>query len=706
MRNDDQWKRIRAWSDKRTQRLRLRNMPLRYQLMLLFLFFGIVPSLGLGLLVNWTVERIIERQVEDHTMQLIGKVNEALDTKMENLQNMTYLIGFNPDIGEFWQGRTLADGYTGTVVKSVTQEKQQGERAQNPAFTSNQAASSVKEQDMMFGMKQFLQGFTTLYPEIAGILIVNGKGDYISNEMYARSTHSLTEEDWYKQAAQHAGIFTVLGQPSHRNVTTHVRYKDSEIVSVVRSVTDSETGRVLGVIMIDLKLRAVSQAARDVTLGKTGYLMVTDAEGGSVYMPDMPLIERIPPQWFGTGDSGMFTREAGGRELLFMFRASEFTGWRTVGVFPARESTLEVRQIQFYVVCFVFIVCLFGLTASLRLSRSIAQPIFRLMSYMRTAETGDLTVRQWSDRGDEIGMLGRSFNRMLEQIRRLMTLSELRERQKRDAELRSLQEHIKPHFLYNTLDTIHWMARKNGADDVSDMVGALSRLFRLGLSKGDDFIPLRSEIEHISSYMQIQQTRYRDRLRWELNVPEELGELFVLKLMLQPVVENAIYHGIKARRGPGTIWVEARIEGDKLLLTVRDDGAGMTVERLRELRGLLEAPLEAMEGQQKPGGASANGRSYGMLNVQARIRLSFGDEYGIALDSEEGTGTCVTIVHPLLWDMTQLKNSHEKGADQDDEIKRHRYLDNGEFDEQGHNGSDDNDGKTLHKKTLSGADRR
>ncbi len=452
---------------------RLRNMPLRYQLMLLFLLFGIVPSLGLGLLVNWTVERIIERQVEDHTMQLIGKVNEALDTKMENLQNMTYLIAFNPDIGEFWKGRTLADGHAGHA-SIVTPENQGGltqNSVQNQALSSKQALSSVQEQDTLYEMQQFLQGYTTLYPEIAGILIVNEKGDYISNEMYARSTRSLTEEGWYQQAAQHAGIFTVLGQPSHRNVTTHVRYKDSEIVSVVRSVTDSETGHVLGVIMIDLKLRAVSQAARDVTLGKSGYLMVTDAEGRSVYRPDMPLIERIPSQWFGAGDSGMFTREAGGRELLFMFRASEFTGWRTVGVFPARESTLEVRQIKFYVVCFVFIVCLFGLTASLRLSSSIAQPIFRLMSYMRAAETGDLTVRQWSDRGDEVGMLGRSFNRMLEQIRRLMSLSELRERQKRDAELRSLQEHIKPHFLYNTLDTIHWMARKNGADDVSDMVG-------------------------------------------------------------------------------------------------------------------------------------------------------------------------------------------------------------------------------------------
>ncbi|MCC3382130.1 sensor histidine kinase [Paenibacillus farraposensis] len=677
MQNDDRqqnwgpeiWKRIHAGAGKWMPRLRLRNMPLRYQLMLLFLLFAIVPSLGLGLLVNWTVERIVERQVEDHTMQLIGKVNEALDTKMENLQNMTYLVGFNPDIGDFLQGRTLADDHAGRVSHGDTITPiNRKERTQNPAFFPGQAAGSVQAQDKLYGMKQFLQGFTTLYPEIAGILIVNEHGDYISNEMYARSTRSLTEEDWYRQAAQHAGIFTVLGQPHHRNVTTHVRYKESEIVSVVRSVTDSGTGRVLGVIMIDLKLRAVSQAARDVTLGKTGYLMVTDAEGRSVYMPDTPLIERIPPEWFGTGDSGMFTHSSGGRDLLFMFRASEFTGWRTVGVFPAGESTLEVRQIQFYVVCFVFIVCLFGLTASLRLSHSIAQPIFRLMSYMRKAETGDLTVREWSDRGDEIGLLGRSFNRMLEQIRHLMSLSELRERQKRDAELRSLQEHIKPHFLYNTLDTIHWMARKNGADDVSDMIGAMSRLFRIGLSKGDDFIPLHSEIEHISSYMQIQQTRYRDRLRWELAVSEELGNLFVLKLILQPIVENAIYHGIKARRGPGTIRVEANIRGDKLLLTVRDNGAGMTAERLRELRHLLEMPLEAMEEQQKQSRASANGRSYGMLNVQARIQLSFGQEYGIVLESVEGAGTNVTIIHPLLRDAGQLRKPQEKGEDQDGKI--------------------------------------
>lgn len=634
------WSRRAIFSTFRNgiRRLRLRNMPLRYQLMLLFLLFAIVPSVGLGLLVNWTVERVVERQVEGHTMQLIGKVNEALNSKMENLQNMTYLIAFNPDIAAFMDDNMPPND----------------DADMEPM---NMDTHAETEQNRLYGIKQTLQGFTTLYPEIAGIVLVNERGDYISNEMYPRAEQSLIQEKWYQKASANPGIFMVLGQPKERNLTTHVRYKDDEIVSVARSITDEASGRVRGVIMIDLKLRSVSQAARNVTLGKSGYVMVTDAEGKSVYKPEHPLIEHIPTDWFPSGESGTFTAETEGGTLLFMYQSSTFTGWRTVGVFPTRDSISEVRQIQFYVVSFVFVVCLFGLSASLWFSRSIAQPIFRLMSYMRRAETGNLRPGRWSDRADEIGMLGNSYNRMLAQIRQLISLNELRERQKRDAEMRSLQEHIKPHFLYNTLDTIHWMARKEGAEDVSGMVGALSRLFRIGLSKGQDYIPLHSELEHMTSYMQIQQTRYRDRLQYTLDIPAELRDLFVLKLLLQPLIENAIYHGIKGRRGPGHIRVEARLEHNRLLLTVQDNGAGMSNERLAEMQHLLEAPLASLEAS-SPG---MTGKSYGMLNVQARLRLSFGDEYGIALESQEGEGTRVTIIHPLMRELPPIQQiNHEE----------------------------------------------
>ncbi|ANS77169.1 histidine kinase [Paenibacillus yonginensis] len=636
------------------RRLKLDYWPLRYQLGLLFLAIGILPSLCLSVLVNWTAGRIVEQQVAGQTQQLIGKVNQTLDNDMENLQNITYLIGFDNKVQAFLEGRTAADGHAGAdprggAAKGGGKPDLSGEMRDGEALTAGTEGTAEvpnNEDQTLYDLKKYLQNFTTLYPEIAGILVVNAKGDYISNELYAKKTQSLTEDAWYKAAAAKEGIFTILGQPSGRNLASHVLYRDNEVITVVRSLADPKTKRVTGVVLIDLKLWAVSKAARDVKLGKTGYLMVTERSGKNIYLPDAPYLSELPASWFGASDTGTFTRTVGGQRMQFIFASSAFTGWRTVGVFLTRESAAEVRQIHFYVICFMFLVGLFGLTASLLLSQSISRPIRQLRSFMSVAEEGDLTVRYRGGRRDEIGLLGRSFNRMLTRIQRLMELNETKERQKREAELRSLQAHIKPHFLYNTLDTIHWMAKRKGAEDVSGMVESLSKLFRIGLSKGGDIIPVTEELEHIRSYLQIQQTRYKGRLEVTILVNPETEEFPVLKLLLQPVVENAIYHGIKARRGPGSVDIHIFKEKDVLILRVADNGAGMPPPRLAELRKKLKEPLEAME--RLAGSAERAGQSYGLLNVQARLRLAFGEQAGIELESAEGEGTRVTIRHPLL----------------------------------------------------------
>ncbi|MNB85393.1 Sensor histidine kinase YehU [compost metagenome] len=622
---------------QRFSRLRLNNLRLRYQLIILFLLVSLLPSIGLGFLVNWTVSHLLERQAIDHTLQLIGKVNQTLDSDMENLQNMTYLIGFDRKIQDFMEGRTGKVGGTGggTTYGMAS-----------PTAAGTAVYDKAPDDDILYELKQYLQGYTTLYPEIAGVLIVNSMGDYISNELYARTPASLTGENWYRTAVANEGLFTILGRPSGRNLTSHVHYRDDEVVTVVRSIVEPDTRQVMGVILIDLKLWTISKAARDVKLGKTGYLTVLDRQGREIYTPDNPYTHSIPASWFGSADSGAVTQEVDGRSLQLIYGTSSFTGWRTVGVFLTRESVFEIRQIHFYVICFLFLVCLFGLTASLRLSRSISSPISQLMSLMKRAESGDLEARYREKRGDEVGMLGSSFNRMLIQIRRLMQLNERKERQKREAELRSLQANIKPHFLYNTLDTIHWMAKKKGADEVSEMVESLSKLFRIGLSKGEDMIPLADEIEHIESYLLIQKTRYQGRLTVHLEVAPEVRYFLVLKLLLQPIVENAIYHGIKARRGPGTIRISVLPQSGELVFTIEDDGAGMSPGRLQGLREKLKHPLEAIEHQSAEIGRS--GKSYGMLNVQARLQLAFGARYGIEVESGEGEGTRVSIHHPLL----------------------------------------------------------
>jgi two-component system sensor histidine kinase YesM len=470
--------------------------------------------------------------------------------------------------------------------------------------------------------------------------------------MYARASGDLTLETWYQEAVRGKGIFRVLGHPSKRNVTTHANYKDSEVVSAVRAILDPDTQKVLGVVLIDLKLRVIVETSQDVRLGKTGVLMVMDEKGEPIYVPRQLGFQKIPLNWLANQPSGEFVETVNGRKLQFIFRKTSFSDWATIGVFPTDRSAPEVRQIRLYVGTFVFIVGLLGITASFALSHSISRPIYRLMAFMQRAESGDLQTRYWGGGMDEIGMLGRSYNRMLAKIAELLQLAEKQERQKREAELRILQAQIKPHFLYNTLDTIQWMARKQGAADVAEMAEALARLFRIGLSKGNEFIPLAEEFDHVRSYLQIKKQRYQDKLRFTLDLDPSIAHLPVLKVVLQPIVENAIYHGIKERRGPGRIAVTGRRQAGRVVLQVADDGAGMDERTLARLRARLDAPsrearTEAAGTVEPVETAEAAGPGYGLSNIQARLQLTYGAENsGIAIESRKGEGTVVTLAYP------------------------------------------------------------
>ncbi|MEW4368402.1 cache domain-containing sensor histidine kinase [Paenibacillus kandeliae] len=647
------------------------NLPLHTQLITLFLLIGILPAILLGVMVNYTSDRIIERQVTDNTLQLIDKVNQTLDTYMEHMQSITYLISFDSGVVNFMnatsstdRNNNISNNAEDNTQGNTNKYAQHGNKTANEKTNetiSSQTAASTDARDLddaddsdlslsgtsVYQIRQFLQGFTTVYPEIAGILIVNRNGEYISNELYARNPQqSLTREAWYREAVANKGLFTIVGHPSGRNVTSHTNYLDSEVISVARALYDPHTGNMRGVVLIDLKLRVIAQAAKDVRLGKTGYLMVTDGKGQPIYSPKGPFEQSVPARLASSLTSAqqdVFTSDIQGQQLQFVYTTSDYTGWKTVGVFRFSESVAESRTIRFYVVIFLFIVCFAGLTASYGLARSISQPIHRLSALMQKAEAGDMTARYMSSRRDEVGMLGRSFNRMIIEIRNLLRLNRRQERQKREAELRSLQAHIRPHFLYNTLDTIQWMARKKGAEDISQLVDSLSKLFRIGLSGGSDIITLHEEEQHIRSYLQIQQTRYRDRLHYTLDIPESLQGVYVIKLLLQPLVENAIYHGIRARRGPGMITVRAEQQEEMLIYTVTDDGAGITEERLAELQQQLEHPLDTLGSR----GPEPSG-SYGLLNIQARIHLAYGTRYGLTLQRGEHGGAIVTVTQPLL----------------------------------------------------------
>jgi len=286
---------------------------------------------------------------------------------------------------------------------------------------------------------------------------------------------------------------------------------------------------------------------------------------------------------------------------------------------------------------FIFVAIFFGVfVISRMIMTSITKPIHKLSEMTKQAASGDFAVRVQENSGDELAILNSSFNQMVEKIGQLVEDIRMEQMNLRQTELKVLQAQINPHFLYNTLDSIIWLAEAGQKEQVVQMVSTLSDFFRTTLSKGRDYITLEEEEAHIRSYLQIQQFRYRDILEYDIQIPTKLFQCEILKLTLQPLVENALYHGIKNKRGIGHIYVNGEQDGDQILLRVQDDGIGMTSERLSYVKTLLckEEPDE-----NTPSG-------FGLFNVNQRLRLNYGEQYGLKIESVYREGTTITVVIP------------------------------------------------------------
>jgi two-component system sensor histidine kinase YesM len=285
----------------------------------------------------------------------------------------------------------------------------------------------------------------------------------------------------------------------------------------------------------------------------------------------------------------------------------------------------------------------FSVVAAWGLSRSIYIPIKKLHDVTTTITKNDLQALVTSDNVDEITELGMSFNIMIGRIRELLDSKVKEQENLKKAELRALQAQINPHFLYNTLDTIIWMAESKKTDQVIEIVSALSSFFRISLSKGKDWITIGEEIGRTRSYLTIQKMRYRDIMDYEIKVDEGVLHNTILKLILQPLVENALYHGIKNKRSGGTITLRAKQKNEnEILLQVEDDGIGFTPEKLAQ----VQAELNDGSGEIRLE------RGFGIDNVNKRIKLYYGKQYGLSIESERNTGTRVALVIPAIKDTT------------------------------------------------------
>lgn len=343
---------------------------------------------------------------------------------------------------------------------------------------------------------------------------------------------------------------------------------------------------------------------------------------------------------------GSFTAKIGNSEMLISYNRISTIDWTVISVSPIEDlygDLINFRRVVFTVLILSFVISLLFL---LVLAENISYPIRKLVKSMSTIQNNsrmtyslpyvhnnfDINIEY--DRKDEFAYLIRTYKNMVCEIKELIQKLYISEINKKEAELKALQSQINPHFLYNTLDSVNWMALKHNVPDISTMVTSLSDFFRYNLSKGKNIITLADEIKQVESYLAIQQIRFREKLDYSIDIPIELQSYLIVKLTLQPIVENAIIHGIEKRRGKGAILLYSEVSENFLYICIEDNGIGANIEELNSL--LIN---------------HNSNKSFGAKNVNDRIKQTFGADYGIEFHNAKSNGVLTKIKIPMLTSM-------------------------------------------------------
>ncbi|WP_136604960.1 cache domain-containing sensor histidine kinase [Paenibacillus dokdonensis] len=500
-------------------------------------------------------------------------------------------------------------------------------------FVDATQADRESDESLKRGASQYLRSVVQSRKDIASILYVNKSGDFVSDQSHAimKSKSEWTQQDWYRLALTSS---EEVVSPSHVQHIFEDQYR--WVVSISRKLPESDRSQE-GVLLVDLNYNVINDLCRQIELGQRGYVFIVSPSCDLVYHPQQQLIhsELKSEQMQTVLDMREGSIKLGKAEDSKMYTvATTSFGWKIVAVTYPDELIENKHQMQTSAALWGVLCLIVGLTISIILSYALTKPLKNLEMHMKKAERGNFDVRVDIEGTHEIGKLARTFNLMISRIKELMNQIVQEQEMKRRSELKALQSQIQPHFLYNTLDSIIWMAESGKVDDVVEMTTALSRLLRSSISKGEELVPVSVELDHIRSYLTIQSRRYRKKFTYSIDVEDSILAAPILKLVLQPIVENAIYHGIKPNPDQGHIQIHGWREADSILLTIADDGEGMDPEKLRTI--LMD----------KPG--VSGGTGVGIANVNHRIQLYFGQDYGLHYESEREEGTIVTLRIPYM----------------------------------------------------------
>lgn len=537
-----------------------------------------------------------------------------------------------------------------TIQTAQTLMEQTGETLEDYLVSMRQISDTVYYNVIKDGAfpdqdQNIQKGMNLLYEanrdNLRTIAIYNSYGSLMAAEPVAsqKEDPDVTSQDWYKQAVEEMENMH-FSTPHIQNLFDDGSMRYYWVISLSRAVDLTDNGdSQMGVLLVDMDYSSISRMLQQINASDNGqYYYLCDSSGEIIYHPrQIQISEGIANENNDTESGykdGVYDEMFEGEHRKVIVNTISYTGWKLVGVIPYSTFTSGMLNMRYFVGMLMLLTAMMLVVINRVVSVGISRPILRLNDSVREYEAGE-KPEIYIGGSLEIRHLGYSIQKSYEQIDSLMKKIVLEQNERRKSELDALQSQINPHFLYNTLESITWMIEGERNDEAAFMITQLARLFRISLSKGRTVITVADELQHARSYMNIQKIRYKNAFSVVFDVDQEVCSCCTVKLILQPILENAINYGVSGMDDCGEIRVTGRLEDGNVILSVTDNGIGMSEEQV----ALILTDSSRMH---------KRGSGVGLVNVNNRIRLLFGGEYGLTVESEPDEGTTVSVRIPAV----------------------------------------------------------
>lgn len=571
------------------------DMPIRYKLVSVFLLLALVPVMVIGYLSFSKSKALLREKTSRYTLDILDEISKNIELKLHAVEQISKIIFVNNDVQKL-----LNDSNKGFENEFLQ-------------------VNATRE------IRKFLSKTIETNDDIDSVYLISNSG-IVFSVILSTNTFKLTP---------HIANQADPGEGKSVWCSTDVQAKT---LPLVRVVTDLEKFKKIGYLVINIKEKSLSEIYSKTALKKNTELYIINNDGSIVSHENKIMLGQKQSTDYldkilnSNNQNEFFETEIDKRNYYVAFHPISGTTFEIVSIVPAIEYEKEIIALRNAIMAIAFICWFFSVIVSFYMSASISRPIRKLYSMMNKVGKGDFNVSSTYKSKDEIGVLNLHFNNMVKQINMLINEVYHEQLEKQKAELKSLKMQINPHFLYNTLESINWLARANGAYDVSKMVKALGDLMRTSIG-GEDFINLEDEVRNVNNYITIQKYRYGDKLAVDFKIDPLVLHVKVPKLIIQPLVENSIIYGIEKMNDNGYILIESYIEENKVIISVIDNGQGIKPDQLDSIL--------------KEENRNSNSRTQiGLINIHRRIKLYYGQEYGMTIQSKYGEGTTASIHIP------------------------------------------------------------